>query len=534
MLYSSIPGIADAKPDQGARGGQLTRTTRRTVKTVATATGLQESLTNARLNYRAGEPSKFRTTLLQLGGTADAHYAQNQRFWQIREYVRDYDRNTPILGQLVDRALDQVLECGLRVDPQTEDPAFNAEALKLWDAWAGDAEACDFSWRQDLNGMERLMLRHAFIDGDTFAILDDDSGKVLILEGDRVDSSSGQRVVTARSGEPIADLVHGVEIDAASRPLAYWFRRQRIGERQLRRRQFGTTSSDQMLRVMREAVVHLFDPKRITQSRGISAFVSVFDRVSMHEDVEFAQLVQQQVAACIAAFITTDQNQQWGSRTTETGNDNETEIEFDEFQPGMVTRLKPGEKIDTFSPRNPTSDARQLAMQIVREIGLAIGLPLELSMLITSDTTFHGYRGVVTAYARTARRQQEWVGKTFRSRVYRWKMRQWIAAGLLTPPLSVSDPTKHVVRAPSSRYVDPLKDATGDKVRQDELLESPRQIAAERGRAYDDIVSETVADRAAMIEAAMAEAERIGVTWQEILGQAPPEAPPPQEPPETE
>lgn len=508
------------KQKEKAGAGVLQRVTRRRVNEVSVASGMQDSLREARLNYRAGRPSNFRTTLIQLGGSADAHYRDSFEFWRIREYVRDYDRNTPILGQAVDRALDQVLGNGLTIDPNTGDKGVDAEITALWSEWSNDPEQCDFTWRQTIDEMERLALRHTFIDGDVFVILDDREGKVMLVEGDRVESSAGQLVVTSRSGEPIADLVHGVELDLSSRPIAYWFRKMKIGERQRRRRLFPTTDSEQMLRVIRDSVIHIYDPKRITQSRGMSAFHAVFERISMHEDVEFAQLVQQQVAACIAAFITSESNQQWGSRTNETGNDNETELVFDEFQPGMVTRLKPGENIETFSPRNPTGDALKLAQQIVREIGLALGLPLELAMLVTSDTTFHGYRGVVEAYKKTAKRQQSWYARRFRSRIYRWKVRQWVAQGLLTDSPTIA---AHKVRCPAWKYVDPLKDAQGDSLRKKDHLASPRQIAAESGTDYDQMVVEIAADREALIKAAIESAERISkdtqetVTWRDIL-----------------
>lgn len=517
MKFTDLEEFKKATP----RAGVLQRVTRQRIKQVNIAQGLQAGMKDARLNYRAGTPSTFRTTLGNLGGTADAHYQNPFEFWKIREYVRDYDRNTPILGQAVDRALDQLLGGGPWVDPQTKDDTANADASALWIAWSNDPEQCDFTWRMTLDEMERLALRHRFIDGDAFAILDDAEGKVMLVEGDRVESSAAQRTVRSARGEPIADLVHGVEIDGSSRPLAYWFRKMKIGERQFKRRLFSSTESNAMVRVIRDHVIHVVDPKRITQSRGMSAFHAVFDRISMHEDIEFAQLVQQQVAACIAAFITSDYNQQWGSRSSETGEDNETELIFDEFQPGIIATLKPGQKIETFSPRNPTSDALKLANQIVREIGLALGLPLELALLVTSDTTFHGYRGVIEAYKITAKRQRKQFGRQFRSRIYQWKIRQWVDQGLLPDIPLIAE---HVIRYPSWQYVDPEKEAKADALRQDNHLASPRQLWAERGLDYDQGMLEIIKDGGAKLEMAAIEADRLTqlgngeFSWRDILG----------------
>ncbi len=515
MRLSDLDHFGGKATTAAPRGNPLQQVTRRTIREVSSARGMQDGLRDARLNYRAGQPSNFRTSLNQLGGTADAHYANGLEFWQVREYVRDYDRNTPILGQAVDRALDQILGEGLVVDPQTGDTELDERLKTLWTDWADNPEACDYTWRMPFDQMERLALRHMLIDGDHFALLDDLTGSILLLEADRCASSTAQVTVKSRSGQPIADLVHGVEIDGNSRPLAYWFRKMEVGERQRKRRIFPTVDAPGMVRVMRDMVIHILDPKRVTQSRGMSAFHAVFDRISMHEDIEFAQLVQQQVAACVSAFVTSEFDQQWGSRSQETGSDNVTELNFDEFQPGMIARLNPGESIDTFSPRNPTGDARALSREIVREIGLALGLPLELSLLVTSDTTFHGYRGVVEAYKKTARRQQKQFAGMLRSRAYRWKVGHWIEDGLIQDSPEVR---KHVIRFPAWAYVEPQKEATADNLRQQSFLASPRQIAAERGRDYDTIVKESTSDRAKLIQSAMDEAEPLGITWQELLG----------------
>lgn len=498
--------------------------TRRHVTHISTAQGLTESMRQARLNYRAAQPSKFRTTLTKLGGTADAH-ATTLEYWQIREYVRDWDRNTPIIGQLVDRGIDQILESGLRTDPQTGDEAVNAVALDLWETWANDKNTCDFAKRLTFDEMEALALRHRWIDGDAFAILNDRDGTIRMEEGDRVTSSGAQ--YTIRVDGQIRDLVHGVELDPVSTaPLAYYFLKLAPGDRQRRRRINPVVQSDMVVRIEAKHVIHIHQPKRFSETRSFSAFHAVFDRVPMLDDLEFALLVQQEVAACVSVFITSDYNQQWGPRSTETGADNSTLITFDELQPGMMPRLRPGEKIETFSPNNPTSDAREQAKQIVREIGLAIGMPLELTMLITSDTTFHGYRGVIEAYKKTARKLQKRYSRQFRSRVYRWKIAQWVEQGLL-PGMPTID--RHQVHYPSWQYVDPETDAKADSLRIKDFLASSRQVWAERGRSYDEGVKEIVEDRSRLIKAADDEASAIGVedvTWRDILGIEQPPAPP--------
>jgi len=513
--------------EEARKEGHLQRVTRRRVVNTATTPSMQDAFNGARLNYRAAQQSAFRGEIHRLGGSADAHYANRVEFWRIREYVRDFDRNTAVLGQATDRALDQCLGAGLRADPQTDDPRVNARLAQLDADWSENPESCDFSGRFTLADLERLALRHRWIDGDCFIILDDKTGSIYLQEGDRVTSSAAQYTINV--GDQVRDLVHGVELEVHSgKPLAYWFQRYEPGERQRFRRQAPTVESGMLSRIPREQVIHIYEPSRATQSRGLSAFHAVFDRVSMHEDIEFAQLVQQQVSACIAAFVTSDYNKQWGVRNTELGSDGVTELDFDEFTPGMIARLNPGESISTFSPQNPTTNGMELSKQIVREIGLALGLPLELTMLVTSDTTFHGFRGAVESWKQSARRKQRWYARTLRSRVYEWKVGHWIEMGLV--PL-IPTVFRHQIQYPAWQYVDPKTDAEADTIRLDNYLASHRQVWAERGRDYEKGVIEIVEDRAMLVKAAQEAAAGLeDVDWRELLtfeAPAPEQAPMP-------
>lgn len=503
-LYQT-PTSKQAKLDKSYVGA---RTTTRNIKLTHVGPGLREKIRE--LSYRAAKPSKFRNIPNNLGGSADSHYYNSLDFFNLREYARAWDRDTPLLGQAVDRGLDQLLGTGLRVDPQTDDENVNDKLKALWVDWSNNPETCDFSAKFTFSEMERLALRHQWIDGDCFVLLDDATGSVRLVEGDRVDSSTGQVVLD--NGR---ELVHGVEVDPDSgKPHAYYFVNYEAGERQRQRRIIPAVGSDRLIRIPREFVIHIFDPKRITQTRGITAFSGVFDRIDLLENLEFALLVQHQVAACISAFITSENNIQFGPRSEETQSDG-TVLSYDEFSPGMIARLNPGENIETFSPNNPTADALQFARNITRQIGLAIGLPIELTLLDTSQGVFHSYRGAIESYKRTARRMQKVYSARFRSRVYRWKVQEWIDDGLIT---ARPDIFRHNIQHPAWAYVDPFREAQADSLRIRDNLASPRQVWAERGRDYQDGVNEIVEDKSLLISSAQERAKELGVEWQELLG----------------
>lgn len=461
------------------------------------------------LAYRAAQPSRYRHDVGGLGGTADAHYAWGLDYWRIRELVREYDRNDPILGQLCDRGLDNIIGTGLRVDPQTGDPGMDADLRAWWEAWADDPAACDWSGRYTIDEMERLALRHAWVDGDCFAILDERSGMVRLEEGDRCLSYQNAS----------DDVVHGVILDGSGKPRAYLFQVLRPGER--KRHQFGLPSFSDLVEIPAEHVIHVAFPRRATQTRGISAFAPVVDLISLVGDIEHARLVKLQVSSCIAGFLYSDYPATFGfggADSEESALDDATNLEFGELTPGMLGRLARGSKFEGFAPHVASADEGAFVEAVIRRVGLAIGLPIEISLLTTKDTSFSGFRGVVEQYKITARVVQAQFKRRFRSRLYRWHVRRGVEAGLFPDR---AETYRHNVLVPTWPYIDPETDARADALRIERRLASPRQVWAERGRDYDQGVVEIAEDAAAAVKQLAAKADEltksgVPVTWQDL------------------
>jgi capsid protein len=487
---------------------------RRVIDPAGVAAGLARSKRAIRaerlgvdLSYKAAEPSIYRHDVPRLGGTADAHYALGLEFWRVRELAREFDRNDPNLGQLTDRGVDNLLGAGLRVDPQTADPKVNDTLRALWEAWADDPNACDFSGRFCFDEIERLALRHTWIDGDCFLVLDERSGSVRFEEGDRVTSWS-----TVSD-----DVVHGVVLDVTGRPRSYLFQRMRPGER--KRHLSASVAPGDLIEIPAEFVVHVYFPKRATQTRGVSAFAPVFDQIGLASDIEHARLVKLQVSSCIAGFLTSEYPGAFalgGTDTTTSGFDDETELEFGEFTPGMIGKLRGGQKFDGFSPEVVSHDEGEFLEQAVRRVGLAIGTPLELAMLTAKNQSYSAMRGVVEQYKIGARVTQARFKRNLRSRIYRWKVGHWVEQGFVRP---LPDITKHNVLTPAWPYIDPMVDAQADALRVEKHLASSRQVWAERGRDFDQGVIEIAEDRAALVKALQDAAKELGpdVTWRDLI-----------------
>lgn len=467
--------------------------------------------------YSAALPSRFKRQRNRIHGTADAHYASRVEFHRIREYARDMDRNDAIIGQMIDRAVDNIVGNGFKPIPQTGDKQLDRLLQSRFNDWSRDPFQCDVNRKFSFRRIERLLLRHRFIDGDSFAIPTSD-GRLQLVEGDWIDSPSNQH----------DGVVHGVELNDIGSPVRYWFQKPRIEDREINidRLAQGPESYDKRPAYDRDGnpmVLHIMDPKRISQSRGVSAFAPVFDITGMFEDTNFAKLVQQQIASCVAMFIERQNDFQLGGRKTVNEDDGTASV-VEELSPGLIIRGKTGETMKAFAPSLQVGEWSDHARMLVRMIGANIGMPLTLAMLDTTNTTFHGYRGELQQARLGFECVQDSMEEQFHRPVYRWLIRQWFTdQEIASFKAQGIDLFSHRWSRPGWAYIDPLTDAKADVMALENLLISPRDLHTARGRDWEDTVRETVEDRALAIRLAVEESRKIkeeldvDIDWRDLL-----------------
>ena len=467
-----------------------------------------ENMRQIKAWYSASQPSTFRRLRTGIGGTADAHLSRFYHYYLVREYARDMDRNDAIFGQMVDRAADNI--GGMTPQPMTGTPELDKVLRDKWKSWSENPAKCDDARRHAFPEMERLILRAMFIDGDVFA-LPLDNGCIQVVEADMVDSPNDMD----------GTCIHGVERDKRGRAIRYWFK---TGQTEYDRTMIGARKGFEYDKRAAYShgepnVLHIFDPRRFSMSRGISAFAPIMDIAGQFEDLNFAVLVKQQVASCIAAFITANSDIALGSRT----GDN-TKHPLEELTPGLIARLKPGETINTFSPSVPAAEYFDQVRLLLRMIGCNLGMPLTLTLLDTTNTTFHGYRGELQQARIGFERIRAMVTRRFHAPIWRFKVRQWIEELGLEAPDDQTDPIyRHSWTGRAWPYVDPQTDVAADKLRVDNLFVSPSDLVAERGETWEEVVRETIEDRKLQITSAIEAAQEITettgtpITWREFL-----------------
>lgn len=460
-------------------------------------------------DYDMASTNRLVRTRTLLGGTADAHLHTAQHLYNLRENAREAVRNHPIVKQLVRRFADNVLGSGLVIDPETDDPDWNRAAQQYFTDWCNDPLRCDLAKRDTFDELERLALIGATVDGDSWLALDNGKGTrewcTRLIEGEHVSGTST---------DPLVSL--GVELDPATlEHKAYYIRQTPPNPRVRTIYVTDAISGDSHRRMeVRDAdglplvIQVLQDRDRVSANRGVTFLAPVWTRTSAYDDLEWAQLVQQQVAACIAVFIQQEYNSPWGPQSTE-ALDNFTAT-LQELTPGLIQRLRPGEKIETLDPKSPSQDSMAQLMHAAAEIALQLDMPLSMAMLNTSDTTFHGYRGSQQQARKSFERRQQWIGRSLRGQVYLRK----IAEAMETNALPFNPQwRKFRVQGPAWPYVDPKTDAEADKIRLDSHATSPSRLHRERGQDWDRVHAEIVEDRAQLIRKACEESAEINTEF---------------------
>lgn len=478
---------------------------------------MMSTFQRVKADYTAGTPSRFRRRRTALGGTADAHIT-DQQYWNVREYVRDMDRNDAIVGQLVDRAVDNVIGCGFELRPTTGDEGLDNDIKAMWSAWAGDPRQCDIAGKFAFPQMERMVLRHRFIDGDIFGLPTND-GALQLVEGDWCLTASN----TSKN------VVLGVHIDRMGKPVEYWFAKEFPRTHRIQRvadvRPIAAYDEDG-----EPNVYHVANFKRATQTRGITAFAPVFDISGMLEDVNFANVVKQQIASYFGVFLKRPVNssvpsQQFGSQTTAARADGTTET-TEMLEPGLMIDLPGGVEPEVFNANIPSAEYFQHANMLMNIIGANLGIPPVLVLMNTSEATWHGYRGQLNQAQIGFRCNQFNTEHQWHRPCYRWKVREWAEAGLLgekgRAALIDGSLFKHQWGKPAWKAVDPKLDAEANAIRAEGLQASPSQIHAEQGGEFAENVKQTARDNAGAIRAAHLEAKKLAgegieVGWRDVL-----------------
>jgi lambda family phage portal protein len=484
---------------------------------------IQSAFADIRADYDATRHSRFvrrRTGVATMGSGPDYHFRTESKYYELIEQARDMDRNDALVGILADRRVDNIVQSGFTLDPKTGDKGLDNALWQWWEDVSTDPDQCDIAGELTWKEIERQACRSESVDGD-IVVTGTEEGPFQLLESHLI-----------RTKSKVEDTFLGVTTNRVGRREQY-----HVAEELSEFGQFGDcTPIDVRNEDGIRQVFHVYNPKRVNPTRGVTQLAPVFSISGMLEDINFAKLVQQQVVSCFAVFRKMaaggnrlpSADSAYGDATVETTQAGTRQLEG--VSPGMEVIGQPGEELQGFSPNVPNSEYFQQVKLILQIIGVNFGLPLCLVLMDGSETNFSGWRGAVDEARKGFVADQQNLVRRLNRPAYIWKLSQHLKetkdAALRKAASKLGDGIfRHNWNLPTWSYIEPVADAQGDAEQLKNALTSPRRLHAARGKDWEEIAEESIADNAFAIDKAQSQAAKINaafpdgpkITWRDLI-----------------
>jgi len=213
--------------------------------------------------------------------------------------ARAATRNDPWAGTASDKLTSNGIGTGIQAKAVWGTPEWKKKEKKLWNRFV---KACDADGVLDLYGLQALAWREWHEAGEVFVRLrrrrlDDGLPVPLQLQVIESEQCPANYYATASNGNQIRA---GIEFDRIGRRVAYWMYRAHPGDVM----SGASTDPTMLVRVPADQVLHLFEPLRAGQIRGIPRAASVLVRMFNLDSLDDAVLERQKIANLFAGFYT--------------------------------------------------------------------------------------------------------------------------------------------------------------------------------------------------------------------------------------
>ncbi len=369
---------------------------------------------------------------------------------------------------------------GLTEDKKSE---WERRVEELWAYWAGSTE-CDIRRMHTFGMLQGLAMLSVLMNGDAFVLLPmiprDGSLfdlRVRLIESDRVGDPSPK--------PKDSDVLGGVEVDKNGCPRAYWIANRHpagSGTGQIKYERLEAFGKDSG----RRNILHLIDPERIEQRRGVPVLAPVIGDLKQLSRYKEAELVAAVVSGYFTVFVKTPAP---GAESLGEAIPLEDQVDADdattiELGNGSVVGLAPGEDVTTASPSRPNSNFDSFVASICRQVGAALDLPYEV-LIKHFSSSYSASRGALLEAWKFFKVRRAWLAAMKCQPIYEEFVTEAVARGYLEAPGFFDDPlvrwayTRADWHGPTQGQLDPLKEAKAAKIRVDEGFSTRARETAE-------------------------------------------------------
>lgn len=284
---------------------------------------------------------------------------------------RYYEKNNGLVNRLADLFEQYVVGVGIAFFPSTSSPEWNASAVKYWRGWQRYA---DLTSRASWGTLQGQIARSWFIDGEVFVLKtygDTGRPRVQVIEAHRVKTPRAS-IDGIYGGAPNkGTIIDGVEIDANGRPVAYHVETVDVGRK------------SEFTRVPADSMVHVFEPGRPGQYRGLPFVSAVINDINDLDDLQVFEMQAAKEAASVTNVIKTkagevaDEDIIKGTTTSSFTAEQKLQYYKERIRSEAVV-LQTGDDMSQFRSERPSVATSGYWDYLAAKICAGVGIPKEL------------------------------------------------------------------------------------------------------------------------------------------------------------
>lgn len=401
------------------------------------------------------------------GGTG----SDRRSLMAMRNRARRLFRENVIGRSLLLTEADNVISDGFSLQMRTDSAAFNDEAEERFYEWLDRADITGKMCGSDLFRASWIETRK-----------DGDGGLILIRRGGKpfLQYVPSDLIANPMGSFSSATMYDGIEVDSAGRPIRFWVRD--IDE-------FGKDISTP---IAARDFVYISHPDEPNAIRGTTVYGSVFRELDQLDGYKEAVIIAARMGAIFGLI---EKRKNPGLITsglpslTNTQGENQKAITYEN---GMMKYIGPEDAVMQVQAQQPMQQTPDFIRAMMRIVGLAFDMPLEIAVKDLSQVNFSGARVGLIGFYRSCRVKQDRIKSIAWNRIVRW----WLSVEQQRQALGYED--AFVTRFPDRywnfmlngrewAYNSPTEEATAALLEISMGIKSPQMACEERGRDWQEV-----------------------------------------------
>ena len=403
----------------------------------------------------------------------------------LRARARELGRNNSYVKRYFRLLVTNVIgPMGIKLQAQVwagdqPDTKANTAIEEAWNTWASSPVTVD--GKLTLRRFEKLILKTTACDGEAFIRLwrgfegNPHGLAVQAIDADLMDETFNR----SRRGTQ-NEIRMGVEIDSIGRPVGYWIW-DGVGTDLMRERYFIPASE----------MLHIYDPERVNQTRGVTWVHSVMVPAHMLNAYEESEAVAARIGASKMGLFEKRADSLAGDLSSD------PRPATMEANPGTFEIVPDGYEFKAWEPDHPTAQFPAFIKQMLRKI--ASGFSVFYNVL-ANDAEGVSY-STMRSFALVERDDWRSIQQDFIDMWRRPLYSAWLGMALLTGTLKLAsrDPSRYMAvrhRPRGWQWIDPEKEARAAVISIQNGLGTRTGFLAEKGEDIEDVFAELAREQA--------------------------------------